>query len=142
MAQQPRLLISACPLPLGRDTHYNPLTPPSVRYTFFVIPTIPNFASSAEKALLAAEATDMTDVAGRDLEVRTTRLAVAIDNRARTRSRGYVATVMHSVQVEKQRGCEHLLTATIPAPAPAASLEGVDSDSPPDHFCNKLLKPP
>ena len=57
----------------GRPTHYNPLIPPSNRYTFFVIPTIPNFASSAENPLEPVE---------------RAMLAVAIDSRARTRSSG------------------------------------------------------
>ncbi len=33
-----------------RATHYKPLTPPSVRYTFLVMPTMPSFASSAVNA--------------------------------------------------------------------------------------------
>jgi hypothetical protein len=35
----------------GMVTYYSPLIPPSVRYTFFVMPIIPSLASSSENWL-------------------------------------------------------------------------------------------
>lgn len=93
-------------------THYNPLNPPSVLYTFFVIPQIPKSLSRtltrvlapvpapvlvSEPAAAAAAAADDDDdpipvrafpnVRGILIE------AVAIEIRDRTRSSGYVDTV-------------------------------------------------
>lgn len=56
-------------------THYKPFKPPSVLYTFLVIPTIPSNASSAVIAPPAAPLADEIE-------------AVAILSLDRTRSRG------------------------------------------------------
>lgn len=65
---------------VARQPRYSPRRPPSVLYTFFVMPTMPSLASSAVNAPVPPIPDAM--------------LAVAIDNRARTRSRGYVATAI------------------------------------------------
>jgi len=90
------------------------------------MPIIPSFPSSAVKACLWVPS--LTDM-----------LAVAIDKRARTRSRGYVAPAISSPLIFYSINSH---TATTPAPAPAVSRKGVESDVSPDHLDSRFLNAP
>lgn len=78
---------------------------------------MPSFASAAENDDLAPSRTD--------------RFAVAIDNLARTRSKGYVAPARQLLMEDDLGPCANSQTATIPAPAPAVNRKGVDNVSSP-----------
>lgn len=99
---------------MGIKPRYNPRTPPSSRITFIVIPHIVNSAFEKGAATARAELADdedevwyadanagfaaelAVDEPGLDMAID----AVAIDNRDRTRSRGYV------VPTREKTGCD------------------------------------
>lgn len=78
--------------------------------------------------------------------------AVAMDNRARTRSRGYVATISTDQHLVYTLGFyksskvyfdgANIPTATTPAPAPAVKRSGVERVSWSDHVDKTLLNAP
>ena len=89
------------------------------------MPTMPSFASAAEKAALAPS--------------RTAMFAVARDSLARTRSSGYVAP---AVSISPISWTGDPQTATMPAPAPALRRKGVERTSSPDHCERMFLNAP